>query len=39
MSVVSESKPTVTGTPTTLAALRDWVAEVAALTRPDTIHW
>ena len=39
MSVVSESKPTVTGTPATLAALRDWVAEVAALTRPDTIHW
>ena len=23
----------------TLAALNDWVAEVAALTRPDAIHW
>ena len=22
-----------------LAALNDWVAEVAALTRPDAIHW
>ena len=25
--------------PTTLAALNDWVDEVAALTRPDRIHW
>ncbi|QSX78445.1 phosphoenolpyruvate carboxykinase (GTP) [Agrilutibacter solisilvae] len=23
----------------TLAALNDWVAQVAALTKPDTIHW
>ncbi len=25
--------------PTALEALNDWVAEVAALTRPDRIHW
>ena len=25
--------------PSSLAALNDWVAEVAALTRPDHIHW
>jgi phosphoenolpyruvate carboxykinase (GTP) len=25
--------------PSSLEALNDWVAEVAALTRPDAVHW
>lgn len=39
MDAVSPITPTVSGTASTLAALADWVAEVAALTRPAAIHW
>ncbi|RFP62581.1 phosphoenolpyruvate carboxykinase (GTP) [Luteimonas weifangensis] len=31
--------PAPAGAGSTLQALTDWVAEVAALTRPDAIHW
>ena len=31
--------PLASSTPSSLEALNDWVAEVAALTRPDRIHW
>jgi phosphoenolpyruvate carboxykinase (GTP) len=33
------AKPAVTGAGTTLGSLADWVASVAALTRPAAIHW
>ncbi len=39
MSAAPELHPTVLGTGTSLKSLSDWVNEVAALTRPATIHW
>src|SRR5688572_6939843 len=35
----STATPDLTGTPTEHAGLLAWVAEVAALTQPDRIHW
>ena len=39
MNAVTKAPPTTDTPPATLPALEDWVAEVAALTRPDRIHW
>ena len=36
---MSETSATATSAPTDHAQLRAWVAEVAELTQPDTIHW
>jgi len=36
---LSETSATATSAPTDHAQLRAWVAEVAELTQPDTIHW
>ena len=33
------STPTATTAPTSHAALRDWVDEIAALAKPDAVHW
>ena len=38
-SAVTKDPPRVDAPHTSLAALEAWVAEVAALTRPDRIHW
>ena len=35
----STATPDLTGAPTEHAGLLAWVAEVAALTQPDRIHW
>src|SRR3546814_16173345 len=33
------ANPIPSPSPSSLEALNDWVADVAALTRPDRIHW
>ncbi|HET8819568.1 MAG TPA: phosphoenolpyruvate carboxykinase (GTP) [Xanthomonadaceae bacterium] len=39
MNAVTREPPTIDAPHTTLASLEAWVAEVAALARPDRIHW
>ena len=39
MNAVTKDPPTLDAPHSTLASLEAWVAEVAALTRPDRIHW
>ncbi|HQW58575.1 MAG TPA: phosphoenolpyruvate carboxykinase (GTP) [Thermomonas sp.] len=39
MNALSKHSSDATSTGSALAALNDWVASVAVLTRPDAIHW
>ena len=39
MNAVTKEPPTIDAPRTSLASLQAWVAEVAALTRPDSVHW
>src|ERR1700752_3822931 len=39
MNNLSQNAPAENAGRSKLAALNDWVAQVAALTKPDAIHW